>query len=283
MLQAQRIMNKFKLKRNDILALPYTIWMIGFIVIPLLFIGYFALTTRDGAFTLNNVIAFFEPVHLKSFLRALRLSFISTIICILLAYPVALILSEKKTGSKAFIIYIFVLPMWMNALLRIFAWLTLLERKGVINIILTYLKLPNINIINTNYAIILGMVYSFLPFMILPIYNSLMKIDDNTINASYDLGATKLQTLFKVILPLSIPGMVSGITMVFIPALTTIIISYILGGGEIFLIGDVIDQEFLFASNWNLGSGLSLVLIIFILIVMAITNRWTEGDEIIRQ
>ena len=275
-------MKKFTLKRNDILAMPYTIWMIGFIVIPLFFIAFYAFTTRDGAFTLQNIIAFFEPVHFRSFVRALKLSFISTVICILLAYPVALILSEKKINAKALMIYIFILPMWMNALLRIFAWLTLLERKGVINIILTYFKLPNINIINTNYAVILGMVYSFLPFMILPIYNSLMKIDDNTINASLDLGATKWQTLYKVIIPLSVPGMVSGITMVFIPALTTIIISYILGGGEIFLIGDVIDQEFLFASNWNLGSGLSFVLIIFILVVMAITNRWTEGDEIIR-
>ena len=268
-------------KKNILLAMPYTIWMTGFIIIPLVFIVVYGLTSRDGAFTLLNIKSFFNIIHLKSFYKALRLSFISTIICILLAYPIALIFRERKTSRKSFLVYIFILPMWMNALLRIFAWLTLLEKKGVINVILSFLNLPNINIINTNYAIVLGMVYSFLPFMILPLYNSLMKIDENTIDAARDLGATEFKTLFKIILPLSLPGIVSGVTMVFVPALTTIIISNILGGGEILLIGNVIEQEFLQTSNWHLGSGLSFVLIIFIFIVMAITNKYTDSDDMV--
>ena len=169
--------------------------------------------------------------------------------------------------------------MWMNGLLRIYAWLTLIEKRGVINIILTALRLPNINIVNTETAIILGMVYDFLPFMILPLYNALMKINDDTLNGARDLGANELQVFTRVIFPLSIPGMVSGITMVFIPSLTTVAISYMLGGGLFLLIGNVIEQEFLTTSNWHLGSGLSLVLIIFIFIVMGITNKFTDKDE----
>ena len=169
--------------------------------------------------------------------------------------------------------------MWMNALLRIYAWLTLIEKRGVINLILTFFKLPNINIVNTEIAIVLGMVYDLLPFMILPLYNALMKINDDTLNGARDLGANEFQVFSRIIFPLSIPGMVSGITMVFIPSLTTVAISEMLGGGNFLLIGNVIEREFLITSNWHLGSGLSLVLIIFIFVVMGITNRWTDKDE----
>ena len=270
---------RININKNYIMTLPYTIWMIGFIIIPLLFIIYYGLTNRSGQLTFDNILGFFDFIHLKSFYLAIKLSFISSLICILLSYPLALILRESHISKKSFMVYIFILPMWMNSLLRIFAWLTLLEKKGVINIILKFLHLPTINIINTNIAIVLGMVYNFLPFMILPIYNSIMKIDENLINAAYDLGADFKTTFFKVIFPLSIPGVVSGITMVFIPALTTIIISNILGGGEILLIGNVIEQEFIQTSNWQLGSGLSLVLIIFIFITMAISSKYYDKEE----
>lgn len=265
--------------RNHLIAAPYTIWMIGFIVIPLVFVVYYAFTNDANAFTLDNVISFFNPIHFKSFVKAFKLAFISTLICIILAYPIALIFRNSKTKKSSFIIYVFILPMWMNGLLRIYAWLTLIEKKGIINLILSALNLPNINIVNTETAIILGMVYDFLPFMILPLYNSLMKIKDDTLNGARDLGANEIQVFTRVILPLSMPGMISGITMVFIPALTTVAISYMLGGGLFLLVGNVIEQEFLTTSNWHLGSGLSFVLIVFIFIVMGITNNFTDKDE----
>ena len=265
--------------RNKLVAAPYSIWMTGFIIIPLIFVVYYGLTNDANAFTLDNVISFFNPIHLKSFMQAFKLAFISTLICIILAFPIALIFRNSKTKKSSFVVYVFILPMWMNGLLRIYAWLTLIEKKGVINLLLTALGLPNINIVNTETAIILGMVYDFLPFMILPLYNALMKIKDDTLNGARDLGANELQVFTRVIFPLSIPGMVSGITMVFIPALTTVAISYMLGGGLFLLIGNVIEQEFLTTANWHLGSGLSLVLIIFIFIVMGITNKFTDKDE----
>ena len=265
--------------RNRLIAAPYTIWMTGFIIIPLIFVVYYALTNDVNAFTLDNVISFFNPIHLKSFFQAFKLAFISTLICIVLAYPIALIFRNSKTKKSSFVVYVFILPMWMNGLLRIYAWLTLIEKRGVINLLLTALNLPNLNIVNTEVAIVLGMVYDFLPFMILPLYNSLMKIKDDTLNGARDLGANELQVFTRIIFPLSIPGMVSGITMVFIPALTTVAISYMLGGGLFLLIGNVIEQEFLTTANWHLGSGLSFVLIIFIFIVMGITNKFTDKDE----
>lgn len=175
--------------------------------------------------------------------------------------------------------FLFVLPMWMNFLLRTLAWQTLLEKNGVINGILSALHLPTQGLINTPGAIILGMVYNFLPFMVLPIYNVLSKIDDNVINAAQDLGANFFQILFRILLPLSIPGIVSGITMVFVPALTTFVISNLLGGSKILLIGNVIEQEFTKGSNWNLGSGLSLVMMIFILISMALIAKYDKNGE----
>ena len=270
---------KKRINKNFIYTLPYTIWMIGFIIIPLFFIIYYSFTNKSGNFTLDNIFSFFLPVHLKSFLLSVKLAFISTFICIILSYPIALILKSFNIKNNSFMVYIFILPMWMNSLLRIFAWLTLKKKKGIINLFLSFLRLPNIYIINTEYAVILGLVYNFLPFMILPIYNSIIKIDDNTINAAYDLGADFLSTFKKVILPLSIPGMVSGIAMVFIPALTTIVISYFLGGGEMLLIGNVIEQEFIQTNNWNVGSGISFVLIIFIFITIFISSKYYDIED----
>ena len=265
--------------RRNLIAAPYSIWMIGFIIIPLIFVVFYGLTNDNFNFTFANIASITDPVHLKSFWKAFYLAFISTIVCILLAYPIALIFRNSKTNKSSLIVYLFILPMWMNGLLRIYAWLTLIERKGVINLILSAIGLPNINIVNTEIAIVLGMVYDFLPFMILPLYNSLSKIKEDTLNGARDLGANELQVFIKIIFPLSIPGMVSGITMVFIPALTTVAISYMLGGGLYLLIGNVIEQEFLTTANWHLGSGISLVLIIFIFIVMGVTNKFTDKDE----
>lgn len=267
------------MKNKKLLASPYMIWTSAFIIIPLCMVFYYGLTNKAGAFTLENITEIARVEHLKALWLAIVLSTISTVICLLLAYPLALILSNMNKSQNSFIVLIFILPMWMNFLLRTLAWQTLLEKNGVINNILSHLHLPALSIINTPYAIILGMVYNFLPFMVLPIYNVLVKIDKNVINAARDLGANGFQTFYKVILPLSIPGMASGITMVFVPALTTFVISNLLGGSKILLIGNVIEQEFTQASNWNLGSGLSIVLMVFIIISMVITAVFDKDGE----
>ncbi len=263
-----------------LLASPYLAWAAIFIIVPLCMVLYYGFTDKTGAFTISNLAAIMSAEHAKALWLSLALSFISTVICLVLAYPLAMILSNMNVNQHSFIVLIFILPMWMNFLLRTLAWQTLLEKTGVINNILTFLHLPALNIINTPYAIILGMVYNFLPFMVLPIYNSLTKIDANVIDAAKDLGANNLQTFIKITLPLSIPGVISGITMVFIPALTTFVISKLLGGSKILLIGNVIEEEFTQTGNWHLGSGLSIVLMIFILINMiasAIFDKEGEG------
>lgn len=264
---------------KKLLAGPYLLWMVGFIVIPLLLIVYYGMTDKTGAFTMANILSIATAEHAKALWLSLGLSFVSTVICLLLAYPLAMILRNRGIGQGSFIVFIFILPMWMNFLLRTLAWQTLLEKNGVINGILTALHLPTQSLINTPSAIILGMVYNFLPFMVLPIYNVLCKIDDNTINAARDLGANFFQTLVRIWFPLSVPGVISGITMVFVPALTTFVISNLLGGSKILLIGNVIEQEFTKGSNWNLGSGLSLVLMVFILLSMALIAKYDKNGE----
>ncbi|MBO4808044.1 MAG: ABC transporter permease [Lachnospiraceae bacterium] len=265
---------------KKILSAPYLLWSVVFIIIPLLMVFYYGLTDKSGAFTLENILAIATVEHSKALWLAIKLSIESTIICLILAYPLSMILAKLNVNQHSFIVFIFILPMWMNFLLRTLAWQTLLEKTGVINSILKTIGLPGINIINTSGAIILGMVYNFLPFMVLPIYNSLSKIDKNVINAARDLGANGFQTFLKIMLPLSTPGIISGITMVFVPALTTFVISTLLGGSKILLIGNVIEQEFTQTGNWHLGSGLSIVLMIFIIVNMlitAITDKDGEG------
>lgn len=267
------------MNKKKLLGTPYFIWSAMFIVIPLCMVFYYGLTDKSGAFTLENVIAITTPEHAKALWLALGLSLISTLICLLLAYPLAMILCNMKVNQHSFIVLIFILPMWMNFLLRTLAWQTLLEKTGVINNILSFLHLPALNIINTPYAIVLGMVYNFLPFMVLPIYNSLSKIDSDIINAARDLGANPVQVFVKITLPLSVPGIISGITMVFIPALTTFVISKLLGGSKILLIGNVVEEEFTQASNWHLGSGLSIVLMLFIIVNMVISAVFDKDGE----
>ena len=270
---------RWELKSRKLLSGPYLFWAASFIIIPLLMIVYYGLTDKEGGFTLLNLAQITTPENLKALGLALLLSFISTLICLVLAYPLAMILSEKNVNQTSFIVLIFILPMWMNFLLRTLAWQNLLEKNGIINSILGFLHLPAQTLINTPYAIVLGMVYNFLPFMVLPIYNVLVKIDKDVIYAARDLGANNLQTFSKIILPLSIPGIISGITMVFVPSLTTFVISDLLGGSKILLIGNVIEQEFKQGSNWHVGSGLSLVLMIFIIASMALIAKYDKNGE----
>ena len=259
------------MKNKRLLAGPYLFWSASFVVIPLLVIVYYAFTSDEGTFTFSNLAQITTPENLKALGMSILLSFLSTAICLILAYPLAMILSQNKVSQTSFIVLIFILPMWMNFLLRTLAWQTLLEKNGVINSVLSFLHLSALEIINTPYAIIL-------PFMVLPIYNVLIKIDSNVINAARDLGANPVQTFCKVIFPLSIPGVISGITMVFVPALTTFVISDLLGGGKILLIGNVIEQSFKQNSNWHVGSGLSLVLMVFIIASMALVAKYDNED-----
>lgn len=265
--------------KQKLLATPYFFWAVAFIIIPILMVFYYGFIDSAGHFTMQNILAIASPEHSKALFLSIRLSLVSTLICLLLAYPLAMILANKSVNQNQFIILIFILPMWMNFLLRTLAWQTLLEKTGVINSVLRFLSLPTLDIINTDAAIILGMVYNFLPFMVLPIFNSLSRMDQDLINAARDLGANNVKTFCRIIFPLSLPGVISGITMVFVPALTTFVISSLLGGSKILLIGNVIEQEFTQASNWNLGSGLSMVLMLFIILSMIVTAIFDKDGE----
>jgi spermidine/putrescine transport system permease protein len=258
------------------LSLPYVLWAIIFTLVPLGLILIYGVTIEtEGSvhFSLANMAKTFEPIYFKAFLRSIEYAFISTMICLLMGYPLAMILSESKY-NKSPVIFIFVLPMWMNFLLRTYAWLSILENNnGLLNVLLRFLHLPTLNIIGTPTAVIIGMVYNFLPFMILPIYNSLSKIDPFILEAAHDLGANNWIRFRRIILPLSIPGIVSGITMVFMPAVTTFVIPNLLGSGKVNMIGNLIEQQFLQGYNWYFGASLSLVLMVFILISMGLMQR----------
>ncbi len=269
-------MNKNARRKNALLSGPYMIWIAAFIIIPLLFIAYYGFTDRNGNFTWDNIAAIAQPEYYKALWLSLVLAVVSTVVCLLLAYPLAMILRNMNMSKSGFIVFIFILPMWMNFLLRTYAWQAILDINGVLDNFLKIFGVTGFNIINTPAAIVLGMVYDFLPFMVLPIYNVLVKIDNNVINAARDLGANFWQTLVKIIIPLSMPGIASGIIMVFVPALTTFVISDILGGGKLLLIGNLVERT-VKADNLNLGAGLSLVLMVFIVINMLFTGK-EEGD-----
>jgi len=262
-----------------LLSTPYILWSIGFIILPLLLVVYYGFTSKDGGLTLDNIKMIGEPTVMSTLILSVQLSLISTVVCLLIAYPLALALRSLKFKSNGFVILMFMLPMWMNFLLRTIAWQNILEKNGVINTILGAIGLPKMNIINTPVAIVLGMVYDFLPFMIIPIYNVLSKISDDVIQAAEDLGANYFHILVRIIIPLSMPGVISGLTMVFVPSLTTFVISDILGGGKVLLIGKIIEQKFKQANDWYGGSGLSLVLMVFIFICMAIVQKYDKDSE----
>ena len=261
------------MSKRRYLSVPYVVWIIGFTILPLIMIVVNAFGNGSGQFTLENVLAIFEPVHRKAFLLSLVLALVCTVICLVLAYPLALVLRKLNFGRKGFVIMVVILPMWMNFVLRIMALQTILAENGILNMILTTLGLPKQGFSNSMVAVVIGMVYDFLPFMILPIYNAIMEIKEDVIEAARDLGASQKKVITKIMLPLSFPGIASGITMVFVPSLTTFAISDIMGGGKVYLIGNIIEQEFVTTMNWNLGSGLSIALMVFVLISMLFTMK----------
>ncbi|WMM23617.1 ABC transporter permease [Tissierella sp. MB52-C2] len=266
-------------------AYPYILWMAIFIVIPLFLILYFAFTTGDSQnfatfqFSIDNFKRFFTPMYLRVLGRSVNLAFVSTIICLILGYPMAYIISKAKTRKRNMMVLMLVIPMWMNFLLRTYAWLTLLGRNGFINFVITKIGFKPLELMYNDKAVLLGMVYNFLPFMVLPIYTVLIKIEKSLIEAAEDLGASKLEVFSKVVLPLSMPGIITGITMVFIPAVSTFVISALLGGNKYNLIGNLVEQQFRWTGDWHFGSSMSIILMIFILITMALTSRFDKEKE----
>lgn len=270
-------MHKF---RQQFLAGPYLIWIVGFILLPMLMIVYYAFTGSDNTFTLEYIAATFtSETNRRTMALSLELGIICTLICLFLAYPVAMILSGMHIKNQGLVVFVFMLPMWMNFMLRILAWKLLLSKNGVINTVLASLGLGRINIINTPAAVVLGMVYDFLPFMLLPIYNAMTRIRKDWIEAARDLGAGSVTIFFKIIVPLTLSGVISGIVMVFVPSLTSFAISQVLGGGHVLLIGNVIEQNFMQGAQWNAGSGLSFVLMIFVIASMAVVGLLDRDEE----
>ena len=266
------------MNKRSLLAGPYIVWIIGFTVLPLLMIIFYALGDGRGEMTMSNILAIFEPVHLKALLLALWLAILCTGICLVLAYPLALILRKLNIGKQGMMAIIVILPMWVNFILRIMAWQLLLSRNGLINGALGAIGLPGQDLANSSMAIVIGMVYDYLPFMILPVYNAVTDLKDDVIEAARDLGAPPKAVLTRIMIPLTKPGIISGITMVFVPSLTAFAIPDILGGGKVMLIGNIIEQEFSTSMNWHLGSGLSIALMIFVLISMIFTSKKERND-----
>lgn len=262
---------------SKFLSAPYTVWMTIFIVLPMLLVGYFAFTDKSGSLTMENILSVGQ--YSNVFLRSIWLGAVATAVSLGLGYPLAYIIAKMNARRQNVMIMLVMLPMWMNFLLRTYAWMTLLEDNGLINSVLGALGLPRIHMINTAGAVVLGMVYNYIPYMILPLYSVLTKIDKSVIEAAQDLGANNREVFLKVVMPMSMPGVISGVTMVFVPAVSTFIISKMLGGGGNLLIGDLIDMQFLgSAYNPNLGSAVSLVLMVIILICMGIMNQFDDGE-----
>jgi spermidine/putrescine transport system permease protein len=263
--------------KNKLPAFPYIVWMVAFIVVPLFLVVYFAFTSEEGGFTLDNLVKIsqYTPIFVKS----INLAIIATLICFVLAYPIAYILSRSTERYQRTMILLVMLPMWMNFLLRTYGWMTLLENEGLINKFLGLLHIGPFQMINTAGAVVLGMVYNYLPFMILPLYSVMAKIDQSMIEAAQDLGCNAVKVIIKVLMPLSLPGIITGVTMVFVPSVSTFVISRMLGGGQNMLIGDLIEQQFI-GSTYNpyVGSAMSLILMVIMLVIMGIMSSFDDDE-----
>lgn len=265
-----------KLGRH-LLDKPYAVWALLFIIAPLCMVVYYAFTDSTGAFSLNSIAQI--PAYFSTILESVLYGLAATVICLVLGYPFAYFISRHSEKKQRTTVLLVMLPMWMNFLIRTYSWMTILGDTGVINSVLEAVGLSPAKLINTGGAVILGMVYNFLPYMILPIYSVLSKLDGSLIEAAQDLGSNKRQVFQRVIMPLSMPGVLSGITMVFVPCVSTFYITQKLGGGQVVLIGDVIETQFQSANNYNLGASLSLVLMVLILVSLSVMNKFGADDE----
>lgn len=256
---------------------PYLLWSVLFIIAPMIMVVYYAFTDRSGDWTLANITAL--GAYSQTFIRSIWYAFVATLICLVLAYPLAYIMSRSSMSKQRTIMMLVMLPMWMNFLIRTYSWITLLANTGIINTLLSKIGIGPLHMINTPGAVILGMIYNFLPYMILPIYSIMSKLDYRLVEAAQDLGCNSFGVLKRVIFPLSLPGVISGITMVFVPSVSTFYISQKLGGGKYLLVGDSIEMQFQSAYNYNLGASLSLVLMVMIIICMIIMNKFADNEE----
>ena len=260
---------------------PYAVWIIIFTVIPLLLIVYYSVQSADGGL-LSNYKRVLEPIYLNVVWKSIWLAVQSTVMCFILGYPIGYILAGKDFDTRTFILFLVLVPMWMNFLLRTYAWLTILENNGLINTLLEFFGLEKRTLLYTDQAVILGMVYNFIPFMILPIYTVLKKMDTRIIEAAQDLGASPRKIFFRIVFPLSMPGVISGVTMVFMPAVTTFVISNLLGGGKVILIGNIIERQFLNVGDWGFASALSVVMMAIVLLSMGIfslVDKDSDGED----
>lgn len=267
------------------MAYPYIVWISLLIVLPMLLILVYAFTVKGNnvatiQFSLANFGKFFsDAIFLAVLRRSLLIAIGTTVICVLLGYPAAYIIANAEGRKKVMLILLVTIPTWINMLVRTYAWMGILQDNGIINMILGYIGIGPVKMIHTSFAVILGMVYNFIPFMILQIYTSLTKMDKSLLEAASDLGANKVQAFLRVTLPLSMPGVISGITLVFLPAVSSFFIPKLLGGGQYVLIGNVIENQFLTSGNWNFGSAISLIMAVIIMISMYITKKIDRGEE----
>ncbi len=262
---------------DRIAAVPHSVWCVLFIVAPLLFVIYFTFTTERGDFTFGNLASLSMYAHI--FFLSICFAFVATIICLLIGYPLAYFMARCKPSTQKMLVVLLMLPMWISLLIRTYALMALLDNGGLFNSLLEQIGIGRVKIVGTSGAVILGMIYDFLPYMVLPIYTTISKLDNRYYEAASDLGCTNRQTLFRVILPMSVPGIISGITMVFVPSISTFYISQKLGNGSFDLIGDTIERQFQNPSTYHIGAAISLVMMILILISSAIMNRFSDDDE----
>ena len=268
---------------RKIFATPFIVWMVLFTVVPILLVAGYAFTTHEGQITLQNFAAFLDPIYINVLIRSVGMALLCTLLCLLIGYPAAYFLAQKDIDKKGILLLLFIIPMWMNFLLRTYAWLSLLESNGLItstvNAVLRFFGAKeDVRLLYNYNAVLMGMVYNYLPFMVMPLHTMLSKIDKRVIEAAQDLGANSRQVFMRVIFPLSIPGIASGITMVFMPAVTTFVISRLLGGAQFKLFGDLIEQQFLFTGDWNFGSAMSLIMMVLLLISMGLMNRFGSKE-----
>lgn len=268
------------MNKSKFISVPYLVWLTAFIIVPLILVIYYSFGGDKGEFTLNNYITFFDPLYLGLLWTSVKMAFLTTVGCLILAYPLALILSSKAFVKKRYLIFLCVVPMWMNMLLRTYAWMTILAKQGILNQFLGLFGVEPIQFLYTNGAVLVGMIYNFLPFMILPIYSVMVKMDRSIIDAAEDLGANSFEVFKRVILPKSMAGIMTGIVMVFMPAITTFVISRLLGGGQYMLIGNLIEKQFIEVGNWGFGSAISVMMMLGILASMLLLNGKDKEDSV---
>ena len=259
---------------QKIAAAPHILWAIMFIVAPMLFVLYFAFTDADGNFSLANISSLSQYGNV--FILSIAFALIATVVCLLIGYPLAYFMAKQKPRTQKILMVLIMLPMWCNLLIRTYALMALLDNGGLLNSLLEKLGLEKVSIVGTYFGVILGMVYDFLPYMVLPIFTAMTKLDKRYIEASYDLGCNGWQTMTKTIMPLTASGVISGVTMVFVPSISTFYISQKLGAGKIDLVGDTIERLFQNVSTYNVGAAMSLVMMVLILISLFIMNRFSD-------